>query len=282
MSYLRFQHVYVGLLGLSALSAFVIPPKYTLKVEPQIQGLFAPIARPAGLIADWLHNRVSPPALKDQRKNEDIREENRHLWAQVASLSTQLEELRQRVAERSKLGDVGRLCTLVKVVGGDPGSRDSISLAASTLEGVQNEQYVLCQSGLVGQVERAGLGGAQVRLITDASFRIRGSFAHFARDAKGNPQLELLGTPIVIVEGLGHGKMVVRSLTFEEAHQKLHEGDSIVLMDKDCPSVLEGWPLGRIERIGHLRDAHVFAEIRIEPTTTLTRLREVMVMTKER
>ena len=45
MSYLRFQHVFVGLLGLSALSAFVVPPKYTYRIEPNLQAVFAPVAR---------------------------------------------------------------------------------------------------------------------------------------------------------------------------------------------------------------------------------------------
>jgi len=282
MSTLRFQHVFSGLLVLSALSAFVIPPRYTIRFEPQIQAVFAPVSRPAGMVAAWVHDRLWPAALKDQRQNEDIREENERLRALVSTLTVQLDEQRQRNAERAKLGNAGDLSALVKVVGSDTGSRESLALATSSIEGVQAEQYVLCQTGLVGQVERAGLAGAQVRLVTDPSFRIRGRFAHFRRDAKGNPQIEPLPTPVVLVEGLGKGRMAVRELSYEIARLHLHVGDTIGVNDPDCPPALEGQPIGRIISIERRRDAHLLAEIRIEPTANLTRLREVMVMTKEK
>lgn len=282
MSTLRFQHVFAGLLCLSALSAFVVPPRYTVKLEPQIQGLFVPVARPAGAIAGWFHDRLAPPVMIDRRRNEDIRHENEQLRAQVSNLTMQVEDLRQRNAERAKLGDMGNLCTAVKVVGSDPGSRDSLALATSSLEGIRAEQYVLCQTCLVGQIDRVGLAGAQVRLITDGSFRIRGKFAHFTTDAAGTAQFEPLGTPAVLVEGLGHGKMAVRELTYDAAKLNLHVGDVLIVDDPEGPLALKGLPIGRITSIEHRRENRLFADIGLEPVTRLTRLREVMVMTKEK
>jgi len=52
MSWVRFNHVFAALLILSALSAFVIPERYTTKAQPQLQGLFYPVAKPARAIGE--------------------------------------------------------------------------------------------------------------------------------------------------------------------------------------------------------------------------------------
>ena len=56
----------------------------------------------------------------------------------------------------------------------------------------------------------------------------------------------------------------------------------LIVNDTECPLALKGRPIGRITSIGHRRENQLFADIRIEPITSLTRLREVMVMTKEK
>src|SRR5205807_10168779 len=98
------------------------------------------------------------------------------------------------------------------VVGTDAGARESLSLSGSTLEGIREEMYVVYRGGMVGQVERAGLGGAQVRLITDPSFRIRASFGTFQPDANGGLQFERVAAPSVVLEGCGKGAMLARTL----------------------------------------------------------------------
>ena len=290
MSYLRFNHLFIVLMLVSAALAFVVPARYARRVQPQIQSVFAPISRPVAVIAGWVSNRVAPPAVNDSRAAADIRQENEQLRAEVAMLRVQVKELAQRDLELSKLGELKDLCRLAKVVGFDAGSRDSISIAGSTLMGLKDEEYVLYPGGLVGQVQRAGVGGAQVRLITDLSSRVRVHFARFAQSKSGT-RYDRLGIPVVLAEGAGNGTMVVRALSLAEIGYStdlrplgranggsLQEGDYALLDDGDCPTVLHGQVIGRVTHIARRPDARLFAEIRIQPTATLKRLSEVMVM----
>jgi hypothetical protein len=93
--------------------------------------------------------------------------------------------------------------------------------------------------------------------------------------------------PVVLAEGL-----VVRGLTLAEVgydpggkplagSDPLREGDYALLYDRECPMRLQGEPIGQVTRILPRADARGYAEIRLQPGTSLRKLREVMVMTKE-
>ena len=291
MSYFRFNNVFIALMGLSAVVAFVVPPQSSARFQPQVQALFAPVARPVGAIASLVNNRFSPTESDDRRAAKDIREENVELRAEVDALSTQLEEMYRQNAELGKLGSVKDLCRLVKVIGADSGTRDSLAISGTSLDGLKEDMYVLYPGGVVGQVQRVGVGGAQVRLVTDPAFRIRVRFVRYT-STNNDTHFEFLGTPIVLAEGAGNGTLVVRGLMLSDigydsngkpAHgsDPLREGDYALLYDRDCPRRLQGEPIGRVIRISLRADARGFAEIRLQPGTSLKKLREVMVMTRE-
>ena len=293
MSYLRFNHVFFALMGLSALSALVIPSRYATKFQPQIQSLFAPVSRPVWSVAAWVSNRVTPPAANDPRSAQDIRQENQRLRAQLARLQAQVDELSRRDAALSELGQKRELCRIAKVVGADAGTRDSLAIAGSSFDGLREEQYVLSPVGLVGQIQRAGAAGAQVRLLTDRAFHIRVRFRRFF-PGSNPPRYVDVATPLVLAEGTGNGTMVVRGLALSaiglDADLRpqpgndgalLKAGDVAVVADGECPSALQGEPIGRVTRILHRRDHLLFAEIVIQPEADVRRLTEVMVMTKE-
>lgn len=293
MSYLRAQHVFYLLMGSSAIVAFLVPEKYAARFQPQVQWAFAPVSKPVSAIASAVSNRVSPPLSDDRRSGADVKIENQQLRSEVGLLRTQLDEMIRREAELSKLGAAKDLCRLFEVVGGDSGSRESLAIAGSTLQGIKDEQYVLYPGGLVGQVLRAGPAGAQVRLITDPGFRVRIRFVRFSNN-HGKPTFEPLGTPAVLAEGMGDGTMAVRGMSLAsigyDANAKpipnsgetLREGtDYAVLFDSDCPRPLQGEMIGRVVTIAGRADARLFADIRIRPNDSLTKLREVMVMTRD-
>jgi hypothetical protein len=56
------------------------------------------------------------------------------------------------------------------------------------------------------------------------------------------------------------------------------ENDMIVLDDKDWPPNLLGYRLGKIKYIRQQPAAPLYADIRIEPSVDLLRLREVMIL----
>src|SRR3954467_12049422 len=118
MFQLKFNQLFVALLGLSFLTAFVLPPRYTNPVR-NLQGLFAPVARPGRALGYALHARFARRE-KDDRNVTDVKDENLQLRAQPASLSGQLDELRRINGDRERLGDLRPLCTPVPVIGSDP------------------------------------------------------------------------------------------------------------------------------------------------------------------
>src|SRR5947199_248959 len=105
MFQLRFNHVFLGLMLLSGLSAFVIPQKYSDRVR-NIQGVFAPVARPISALAGWAHGRIAPEKVSDKRQDEDIRRENDELRVALASVEGQLEALRKLNSDRELLGRI--------------------------------------------------------------------------------------------------------------------------------------------------------------------------------
>lgn len=283
-------------MGLGAICAFLIPPKYTGRFEPRLELVFAPVSAPVRMVAGWVSNRVAPPPADDLRRVRDISEENKQLRADVLKFRAQLEDMYWRDSELSKLGPMKADCTMFKVVSADGGTRESIGLEASSLSGLRQDMYVLSTVstvGLVGQVQRVGIGGAQVRLITDPGFRIKARFARYVT-VKGKTICEFPGTPIVLVEGAGDGTLVARGVTLEEiglgpdgkplpkgGSDTIKIGDYVTLDDSDCPRALKGVVLGRVLRILRRLDARGFAEIRVKPEANLKRLKEVMVMVKE-
>ena len=283
MSWVRFNHVFAALLVLSALSAFVIPERYTAKAEPQLQGLFYPVARPARALGAAISGRVSRPDPTDTRDAATLREENARLTQELAARLRQLDEMLLREGERAKLGTLRDLCTPVKVVGSDTAaSREGLMLQGSTIEGLKQGQVVLVPGALVGKIERPpGLAGAQVRLITDRGMRIG---AYFGRLNKDTNRVEPLKTSPPLIEGTGDGAMRCSTmLTMEEVKAKgvdLQVGDWVLLDDRDWDERVWYYPLGKVVRVAPQANSPLYADIRIEPMRNLGQLNEVMVLTK--
>jgi cell shape-determining protein MreC len=283
MSQLRFQHVFLGLMAMCAISAFALPASVSGRLHPQISMLFAPVAMPSARIAAFFYHRFGGDQPQDSRDLATIAAENRQLKVCVLTLTQQLNELAQRNAEREKLGLVRSLCTPVPVVGADSGTRESLSLRCSTLEGINEGLFVLYPGGVVGQIEQAGVAGAQVRLITDTSSRLRGSFGKFQRRADNQIEFRKLNSPTALVEGAGDGAMVVRGLAMKDVRDaQIEPNDWVILTEPDWPLNLQGQPLGKVVKITARPDFPLFAQIRIEPQENLSRLREVMVVTKDK
>jgi hypothetical protein len=281
MPQVRFNHVFVGLMVLSFLCAFVIPTEYSDRVR-NVQGLFAPVARPAGAIGGWIRGRTSPEKVEDKRPDFDIRRENDELKVAIANLEAQLEFVRKSDASLN-VGALRPLCARVPVVGSDSGTRESLSLGVVSGLTLRDHMAVLYTGGLVGQVDRAGSGGAQVRLITDPSSKVTAYFGRWVqRDSTTQPEFQRTATEVALVEGIGKGTMMVRNLNIKDVKSlNLREGDWAVLNDNDWPTLLAGQRLGKIVSIRARTDAPLKAEIRLQPQQNLSALREVMVLTKE-
>src|SRR5947207_9871948 len=96
MSYVKFNHVFGLLLLISALSAFVIPEKYSRKPLPGIQGVFAPVSIPVRRVGAWAHDRLAPRDLAGTRTLQGLAAENERLTNYSGWLQKQLEIERKR------------------------------------------------------------------------------------------------------------------------------------------------------------------------------------------
>jgi cell shape-determining protein MreC len=288
MSHIRFNHVFAALLLLSGLSAFVIPRQVTDPVRAQVQNVFAPVAWPVRQLASSVKDRFEGEKIDEgspttqPRSNGQILLENEDLRLEVASLQAQLDALKELNADRQKLGDVRALCTPVPVMGSDAGLRESLSLQATSLDGLAANMPVLYSGGLAGRIDRVGVGGAQVRLITDKDFRVTGAFARFQRSEDGKLEFVRLATPSPLVVGMGKGQMVIRSpLTLKDVENAgVRENDWVILSDPDWPLAIQGYKLGRVISVAKQTSAPLYPEITVKPTGSLMGLREVMVMNK--
>lgn len=281
MSYLKFNHVFAALMVLSVITGFILPQRRANQIHPEIQALFAPVASPVGGIARWLHHKFSPDVSPDKRPDEDIRRENLKLSIALSQMTSELQQYREMDLERSRMGSLKDRCTIFPVIGGDPGTRESLQIRGSSLEGLREGMFALYgDGGIAGIVQRAGLGGAQVQLITDTGFRVRESIVRL--ETRGNAvRIVAVSVPQALAIGIGRNRMVIENITYEQA-QQIRVGDMVVADEPDWPSELKGRYLGHVTAVGKRPSAPQYAEIRIEPRETLLRLRDVLVITKER
>ena len=277
MSYLKFNHVFASLLVLSALSAFAIPPQYTNKALPQVQSIFAPVSVPARRAGTWVHEKFATKKSLDTRDIQAVKAENERLRGLVVQLQSQVEFEQQRNAQWARLGSLKDRCVPVEVTGADAGTRDSLTLAGSTLERVREGAVALYPGGVAGQIPpgRAGVAGAQLRLITDRGFTARGYFVRIGPDLR--PQRR--GSKVVLFEGVGGAMVVKPPLEENDARDfGLQVGDLAVAGERDWPSDLVGQQLGTVTKVEPKTDG--FVEVRVEPATNLETLGEVMVLVK--
>src|SRR5437867_2004377 len=221
MSYRSFNHLFLPLMVLSAISAFFIPVEYTSFCRGRLDGIFSPIAMPLRRLVDATSARLG---FNDQDKElilhtnnlSDANREIDRLKVTVASLTIQIEELRRLNAGRDLGGELRNFSRPFKVLSPDLAGRDSLNIHATTGDGVSVGMPVVCQQGLVGKISTVGNLGAQVRLITDIGSRISGQFGKFILQPDGSGVFAPIATNEPLVEGRGHGLMAITNITMKE------------------------------------------------------------------
>jgi cell shape-determining protein MreC len=286
MSYRSFNHLFLPLMVLSALSAFFIPVEYTSFCRGRVDGIFSPIATPLRRLVEMTSARLGfdnqdSELLRKGGNLTDAAREIDRLKVTVASLTVQIEELRRLNAGRDLGGELRNFSRPFKVLSPDLAGRDSLNIHATSGDGVTIGMSVVCQQGLVGKISAVGNFGAQVRLITDIGSRISGQFGKFILQPDGSTVFTPITTSEPLVEGRGHGLMVITNITMKEVgDSNLAPGDWIVLNDRDMwPATVNGQRLGQIVNIQKLAKSPLHSEILLKPLVNLDTLREVMVVT---
>jgi cell shape-determining protein MreC len=300
---LRSKVLFYGLMGVSFLTAFVLPAVFPAKFGsvgiPQLQGIFAPVSRPLRAMAGWVYNRAHRPVVVDDRSPDVLRpattvyEENHQLLTALASLQIKLDQLSQLNADRQSVGDIRPLCKPATVTGSEvSGLREGLTLSVGStslpllnrpvIRGNPSQSPLPCD--LVGRIVRSGPAGAQVRLITDPGFVLTARIGRYVTLPDGKLQMVYDSQIHPLVRGIGSNQMAIQStLSMQQVRDgKIQKGDTVVLDDHDdWPPNVQGFSVGRIISINPQQNAPLFADIRIEPQTNLMRLTDVMVMVRD-
>jgi hypothetical protein len=277
MSQIRFNQAYVALVTAGVASMFFVPPSVTNRAKGKEELLLLPVVKPvrfiASVVAGKYGDKPLPAGETRQRTDNELSAENAELRQQVAFLTRQIEELQFIDAQRKRLGPLRNYVTAVGVIGGDatPG-RESLSLMPTSAGDVSQDAPVMTPDGAIAGT----IQGNRVRLITDKTSRLSGSFGRW-EGGKWTP----FASKKASVAGAGGGRMRIDHLTLAEVTD-LKPGDWVVLAEADGPhaSMMLNRLIGQIESIGPLPGKPQFAEIIVRPNEDLARLREVMVLKK--
>ena len=280
MSKSRLNHVFLGLLALSAMCCFFVPPRYANAVRGWGDGLFSPVSYPVRQFAMMATGRgkdVPASAFDTKVASADAKAEIERLRTTVASLASQVAELRKLNFNRELAGEVGKYSLPFKVTGAGTG-RDVLMLDGTSGDGLAANMPVAFSDGIVGKLTAVGAGGSQVRLITDRGSRVMGVFCRWEGD-----QLIKLPTDPPLVEGQGKGLLKIVNLHWEKVRNVVRPGDWICLdqaqRDEDWPLMMSGYRIGQVEKVVEQAKSPLFAEITVRPRINLMHLREVMVVT---
>ena len=285
---MRFNRILLSLMALAAISALAMPPTMGDSFR-KISILFMPVSLPVRLIAGSVDARIVKPIptpsaeLNAGRTAAQLRDDNETLKYQVQFLDDENKRLHAKLDALGKL-ESKTAVRMVPVVGGDLGTQQVLILQPGSGDGVtSNMPVVYLPRNLAGKLEVVGLGAARVRLISDRNSTVTGIFQ---RERKDLGRFQDMPQPLKTMEGLGNGKMVIRSVKKEEAAPSGHlelslaVGDQFVVRDKDLPEEVQGYKLGEIESITDSKQPQ-FVTIVLRPDQDLMKLREVILPAKK-
>lgn len=198
----------------------------------------------------------------------DVRRENRDLKQQLEDMRIQQARLQQDAEQARRLqallGFKEQFIhqTVAAQVIGSSGSELSrvLTLDKGTRDGIHNDMAVITPDGVVGKIVRVFPGSSQVLEITDQSSGV-GAILEKSRlqgIVKGTPEGDPLLDYIMVDEGVGEGERVLTS-----------GGDRIFP---------KGLPIGSVSKVGRGHD--LFHAIYLKPAADLSRLEEVLIITK--
>ncbi len=252
----------------------------------QIVGLAVQVKRPAEagsmtLIRYWAVSAITPlergvigagHSLRNVWSNylylRGVREQNRNLKEQIDRMRIEEVRLKQDADQARRLQALLAFKeqfishTIAAQVIGSSGSDLSrvIYIDKGSGDGIQPDMAVITPDGIVGKILRVFPHSSQVLEISDASSGV-GAILEKSR---------LQG----ILNGSGSGDV---SLKYVMSDEKVEPGEHVLTSggDRIFP---KGLPIGTVTGVNPGRD--LFLNIRVKPTAELSRLEEVLVITK--
>ena len=196
-----------------------------------------------------------------------VRQENRDLKAQIEQLRLEQVRLSQDASQAKRLQallgfkEQSILQTLPAQVVGSSGSEQSRSLFLDKGkdDGLQRNMAVITSEGVVGKILQVYPHTAQVLLINDQTSGL-GAIVE---------RLRLQG----IVRGSPNGETMLEKVMADE---EVQAGDKVITTGGDG-IFPKGLPVGNVVKVS---SSDLFLKIRVRPAADLSRLEEVLVITK--
>src|ERR1700681_3859789 len=212
-----------------------------------------------GLGGLWNHYIYLPGVRQEKR---DLKFENERLRLEQVRLSDDAQQAR-RLQALLGFKETYIAKTVAAQVIGTSGSEQSrsIYIDKGTSAGVDKDMAVITADGLVGKVVRAARSSAQVLLINDQSSGV-GVILDKSR---------LQG----VIKGTAAGEVILEKVMTDE---QVSPGDLIVTSggDQNYP---KGITVGMVMKVSP--GADLFLNIRVKPSANLSRLEEVLVITRK-
>jgi rod shape-determining protein MreC len=200
----------------------------------------------------------------------DVRRENRQLQEEVNRLRTEQARLRENVSEVQRLKALLEFRerfiaqTVAAQVIGSSGSEQSrvIYIDKGSRAGIRQDMAVITPDGIVGKVKEVFAFSSQVLVITD----------HESGAGVILEKSRLQG----VLRGTGFFDLALNDIMADE---KIEIGEHVITSggDRIYP---KGLPVGAISSSLPDRDNPPFLAIRVKPAADLSRLEEVLVVTK--
>lgn len=275
------------LIAAATLSAFSLG-KAAPDLRAQLGVLFAPVSRPTRAIGLWAKSQLSPTPPTDvlspdhPRSADELRQQNAILIAQVQNLQAQLDDLKRLSAAYRQLGALQQLVEPAAVLGGPTTNRQTLTIGTNGLSAIRKEMPVVHAAGFVGQVDAtATIGGSAIVLLaTDPDSALQARFARTVVAEDGRVTTQML--PLDPIAAVGDGRQIIATKLPAIAVRDHLRVDDVVLLDEPrLGPALKGVRLGTVAKITLPNTTAAYASVEIRPTTDLSHLNEVLVVTKQ-
>jgi rod shape-determining protein MreC len=270
------RRIVVGLLVLASLALITL--SFRSSALDPVEGVGASALRPFEIGA----NRVALPfrdAVGWTRGVFHAKSENRRLTSEVETLRRQVSEQQAALTENRLLRAQLQFkdaptfpqdynAVAARVLTNPSASYDqTVTIAAGSRDGIEVEDVVVTDDGLVGQVTKVLAGQSKVLLLTDPNSAVR------ALDATHDAAIGILE------RGSSVNSLTLGRITKDK---KVEAGDLIVTAGSPGSGQLPSlYPqkilIGTVTSVGQ-NDTDLFKEIQVQPFVDLTSLQAVLVL----
>ena len=199
---------------------------------------------------------------------KDVKEENQILKLQLAELQQEITTYREALIENRRLKQLLNIARsrpekfiVGRIIGMDIATwRRILTIDIGRSDGININDPVLSQGGLVGRIIEAGLHYSKVMLITDYNSRI--AVIVQRNRARG------------ILKGVGEKGCI---LDYVKKGIDVQKGDLLITsgIDEIFP---KGLQVGKVSKVEPQEKTELFQKIEVEPTTDLNTIEEVLVL----